>query len=176
MRSREATEMSAPSNEPDASLTDDEFLAQMGDALEAERASKAQFARDCETTRLLVRHGWDRVAGKAAVPSSLTWSDLEAVTGLTRSGLRSRAMLGTGVGPEEARRLEHRAAKDARDRINHPGPNDPATITAAARLLGIPVSTFRRDVLRGKVGLNAEGLVLAPEGGWPLAGAEPNQP
>ncbi len=160
--------MSAPSDGPDVSLTDDEFLAQTKERFEAEQVEREHFAQTCEINRLFVRHGWDRVAGKTTEPSSLTWSDLEAVTGLTRSGLRSRAMLGTGVGPGEARRLKQRAAREARDQVNNPGAHDPATVTAAARLLGIPVSTFRREVLRGKVAGNDAGLVPAPEGGWPV--------
>lgn len=144
-------------------LTDEQILVELRSALTRERELETQLEQAREATRGLVRVGWARVARQTPEPSGLTWPDLEDATGLTRSGLRSRALMGTGLGPEEARRLAVQARAEATAKVNNPGRFDPATVTAAARLMGRNLSTFRRHAT-----LNADGLVNPPEGGWPV--------
>ena len=145
---------------PAMSALDEGILVRLHDAIALERSLEVQLSQARDATRSLIRNGQDRLASKTS--STLTWLALESATGLTQSGLRSRATLGTGTGSEEARRLAHRSAAEARLTVNHPDRFAPATVTAAARLTGTPVSTYRRHAK-----VDADGLVPAPAGGWP---------
>lgn len=124
---------------PAMSALDEGILVRLHDAIALERSLEVQLSQARDATRSLIRNGQDRLASKTS--STLTWLALESATGLTQSGLRSRATLGTGTGSEEARRLAHRSAAEARLTVNHPDRFAPATVTAAARLTGTPVST-----------------------------------
>jgi hypothetical protein len=154
--------MSAPTNEHVArgrlaDVPDDRLLVMLQDAIKSEKALKKQLTQAKEVTRELIQEGWDRQDGKSSSTSTMGWHDIETATGLTRSALRSR------VQPYEAGRSAlRRPVVEARDRARNPGRFDAATCVAVARMMGVSEATVRRRYRRNK-----DGLVPAPEGGWP---------
>jgi hypothetical protein len=108
--------------------------------------------------------------GATAAERRSAWESLIAASGLTAAGIRSRALVRES---EAARAHRYEQARIARARAREPGDDDPATIQAAARLLGVSESTFRRRGLTpGPQGepaqfeLNVDGFVVPPAGGW----------
>ncbi|NMM32442.1 MAG: hypothetical protein HHJ13_00260 [Phycicoccus sp.] len=158
-------------------LLADVAAARAAEAEAADALTRARAATSALLERALIMIAAD---GATAAGRQLTWESLIAASGLTAAGIRSRALVRES---EAARARRNEQARIARDRAREPGDADPATIRAAARLLGVSESTFRRRGLTPGPGgepaefeLNADGLVVPPAGGWSTHNGLQNRP
>ncbi len=164
-----------------AGMPDADLLDRIRAAMEAERVLKLRQKLELdaanEAARLLLEQGWDLVAD---TQTPITWNDLEDAAGISRSAIRNRVTDGSRPFDKQ-RTAAYRRAAEARDRANDPGPHDAASIVAAARLLGVPATTFRRTAFtpdadgHTEFELNADGLVVPPAEGWLAYKPKPRQ-